>query len=304
MNTRNADARTWIQGQPSRYQLRDMTHFPDWGLLLTLDAFFNNLTSGLMLASTLVWAAGPPLLGGLLPVALSLAFLLLVTDLCILISDLGDPARFINSLRVMRFSSPLSVGVWGLASYGAFLSVATFMAWILWANGGGSGASGYIMAAIMRLCMVMAAMGAVVVIAYKGVVFSCSSQPGLSQARWLSPFMVSDSLLMGMSVFALLCALFSPDGAACVFLILPLIVLLCARSIAFGLLWQDVKNRARKVYSPAKNRGTMLIVYGFGTVAPLLLIFAGAGGIIVAACLVLGAGLWERFWLIALPKPV
>lgn len=298
------NTKAWIEGQPSPYQLKDLTHFPDWHSLIVLDAFFNNLTSGTMLSTAIICACGAPLFSPLLPLALAAALLLLIIDLAILVRDLGDPARFINSLRVMRFSSPLSVGVWGLTSYGAFLSVATLLAWLLLFWHPASSIGDYLLGASLRLCVVMATMGAVVVICYKGVVFSCSSQPGLCQARWLTPFMISDSLLMGMSLFAILCFLFSPDGAVCILLLLPLIALLCARCIAFGLVWQDVKARARKVYTHEENRRVMIVVYGLGSALPLLLMFAGAWGIALAACLYIATGLYERWWLIGLPRPV
>lgn len=297
------DSKTWIEGQPSPYQLHDLTHFPDWHSLIVLDAFFNNLTSGLMLCTAIIWFCDTPL-SGLLPLCLTAALLLLVIDLGILIRDLGDPPRFIHSLRVMRFTSPLSVGVWGLTSYGAFLSVATLLAWIMHIFPGGSGLLAYLMMATLHLCLVMATMGAVVVICYKGVVFSCSSQPGLCHARWLTPFMISDSLFMGMSVFTLLCFFFSPDGAACIILLLPLVTLLGARSIAFALVWQDVKARARKVYTTAENRRTTIFVYGLGSALPLLCMFMGPFGMALASILYIATGLYERWRLIGLARPI
>lgn len=42
----------------------------------------------------------------------------------LLISDLGRPERFLNMLRVFKVSSPMSVGSWILAMYGAATSVA------------------------------------------------------------------------------------------------------------------------------------------------------------------------------------
>lgn len=38
----------------------------------------------------------------------------------LLVSDLGKPARFLNMLRVMRVTSPMSIGSWVLAGCGAF----------------------------------------------------------------------------------------------------------------------------------------------------------------------------------------
>ena len=44
----------------------------------------------------------------------------------LLVSDLGRPARFLNMLRVFKKQSPMSVGAWTLAAFGASSSAAAF----------------------------------------------------------------------------------------------------------------------------------------------------------------------------------
>lgn len=303
MQLKNSAIRTWAADQPSPYQLRDITHFPDWGWLIILDAFFNNLTSGLMLAIALVWAFGPPFMVTLLPIALTTALILLIIDLGILVKDLGDPLRFIHSLRVMRLTSPLSVGVWGLSCYGIFLGIATVTGWLLLAAGASGTLIAYFLVCIQRVCLVMAIIAAIVVICYKGVVFSCSSQPGLREARWLTPFMVSDSLLMGMSLYAIISNAFLPQSGAAVLLVMPLAILLLARCAAFALLWQDVKARAAAVDRDGTKQAVFISVYLVGGLLPLIMIFIGPFWISAAALLILGIGLVERAWLLRLPRP-
>lgn len=41
----------------------------------------------------------------------------------VLVSHLGRPERFLNMLRVVKFKSPMSMGVWGLVGYSAFASL-------------------------------------------------------------------------------------------------------------------------------------------------------------------------------------
>ena len=38
----------------------------------------------------------------------------------VLISHLGRPERFLNMMRIVKFKSPMSMGVWGLVGYGTF----------------------------------------------------------------------------------------------------------------------------------------------------------------------------------------
>jgi hypothetical protein len=44
----------------------------------------------------------------------------------LLIADLGRPSRFLNMLRVFKLQSPMSVGAWVLATFGAFSTAAAF----------------------------------------------------------------------------------------------------------------------------------------------------------------------------------
>jgi hypothetical protein len=47
----------------------------------------------------------------------------------LLISDLGRPGRFLNMLRLLKITSPMSVGSWILAGSGATTSIAAANAW-------------------------------------------------------------------------------------------------------------------------------------------------------------------------------
>lgn len=295
-----ARGRAWEAGCPSPYQGRDLTHFPDWHNLIVWDAFFNNLTAGLMIVSTVAWLSGPSSLGHIMPLALTMALLLVIADLLILVMDLGDPWRFLHSMRVMRLTSPLSIGVWGLTSYAACLAVAVLLSWTVWFVGGGFFA-GAVLVGLRNLFIVMSLVAAIVIVCYKGVVFSCTSQPGLCEARWLPPFMVTDAMLMGFGVFTLIALLTIPPQDFQL-LVAPAIMLLCARCTAFALLWQDVKNRARLIYG-AENRFVGWSVFVFGGILPLALLFFGFFGLALASMLVICCGLLERYWLIGLARP-
>src|SRR5579875_1151339 len=45
------------------------------------------------------------------------AFTLAAANPGILITHLGKPERFLNMLRIVKFKSPMSLGVWGLVLY-------------------------------------------------------------------------------------------------------------------------------------------------------------------------------------------
>lgn len=288
----------WIKNQPSPYQQGDITHFPKWDTLIILDAYFNNWASGMMIVSTLLWWFGPAMCAFLMPVAMTLALILVAIDLCLLVADLGDSWRFYHCLRVMRFTSPLSVGVWGLVAFTSFLAVGAFLQWIVLGFGP---ATPFLLLVLAKLCTVMAFIGALVVICYKGVVFSCSSQPGVSQARWLTSFMVSDSLLMGMALY-LIMALFCGAGYNTMTIVMPFAFLVVARCVTFWLLWLDVRKRAREMYLD-ENRLINLSVYIFAGIIPFILVFCGIWGILLSGVLVLACSYFERHWIIGLTHP-
>ncbi len=292
---------TWIKGKPSPYALHDLTHFPDWRNLIVWDAFFNNLTSGFMIITALASLAGPEIFDSILPCALVLAFIILAVDLVLLVADLGDPWRFIHTLRVFRPTSPLSVGTWGLTGYAVFLFLGGLFTWILQlADVPLTVGERMVMAA--RMFTTLAALAAAVVICYKGVVFSCTSQPGVKNARWLTSFMVSDSLLMGCGLYMCL-AVFLQEQAADLWLMVPFHILLLIRFVAFALLWLDVAPRARRAYK--SNAGIFIMVYIVGgVIAAASACFGGQGGILAAGALVLITGVCERYWVIGLAKPL
>jgi Polysulphide reductase, NrfD len=47
----------------------------------------------------------------------------------LLIADLGVPSRFLNMLRVVKVTSPMSMGSWLLTAFGSLTAAATFSAW-------------------------------------------------------------------------------------------------------------------------------------------------------------------------------
>ena len=292
---------TWVKGQPSPYELHDLTHFPDWRGLIVSDAYFNNLTAGFMIITALTALGTPPVFRLIFPFALILAFLILAVDLVLLVADLGDPWRFIHSLRVFRPTSPLSVGVWALSGYAVCLFLSLVTNWMpLLFDVPALVAGRMHMAA--RMFPTLAALCAAVVICYKGVVFSCTSQPGVKDARWLTAFMVSDSLLMGCGLYMCL-ALFFGLPVAAMWLLVPFHILLIIRMGAFWLLWLDVAPRARRMHTSNAFIFVMVYIVG-GIIAAGLACFGGIAGMVVAAALVLLTGVCERAWIIGLTRPL
>ena len=99
------------------YLTQDVTKVPGWHGLVAWDLLFNNLTTGLFLFAAVGELASPELLGPVAKVAYPVALVFLLTDLLMLVLDLGDPLRFHHMLRVFKPSSPMSLGTWSLTVY-------------------------------------------------------------------------------------------------------------------------------------------------------------------------------------------
>lgn len=96
---------------------RPLLKKPDWEWKVVTYLFLGGVMGGSGVLAALANRAGEPALertSRYLSVGLSLA--------CpaVLISHLGRPERFLNMMRIVKFKSPMSMGVWGLVAYGTF----------------------------------------------------------------------------------------------------------------------------------------------------------------------------------------
>lgn len=282
---------SWVAGAASDYERGEIVHWPGWRGLIGWDVFLNNLCAGTLVATSLVvWVGGA---NSLAAPGLSLALALLIADLLVLIADLGDPWRFHHMLRVMRPASPMSVGVWSLSSMGVLLGLAFVAAWLPWSSA----------QTAARWLMLAASLPALGVLVYKGVLFSCTSQPGLRDARWLSAHLASSGLLLGTAALAVLAG--GLDSAGRAGLRAMLLALLVPAALSLWQLARELAPRARERYAAGERRALALIVVGLGGVVPVLLLWLvpGARSIEGAAVLLLAGGWVLRQAVIRLAEP-
>ena len=297
--------RTWVEDQPSAYQQHDIVHFPDWKNIIVWDLFFNNLTAGFMFVTMITWLAAPALFGPVMPIALTLAFFIVLFDLLLLVADLGDHVRFLHAMRVLHPTSPLSVGVVGLICYSILLFIALAIYWVTFALLATIGLPSevvIVLDVLFRLFAILALIAACVVICYKGVVFSCTSQPGLKRARWLTCWVACDALTMGMGLLiALSFALgqIAPIEA----LGIPFIALIVLRCLTYALVWMNIHERAALMYSKGILILNAVVVYGIAGICAIAACFFGPLGIVAAGLICLLAGVWERYWVIFVAHP-
>jgi hypothetical protein len=294
--TRNLAARqqpTWSSAAPSDYAERELVHWPGWRSLIAWDVFLNNTTAGIAVVALLgAWLA-PAATAGLVVPALAMALVVLVADLVVLVSDLGDPSRFFHMLRVVKPQSPMSVGVWALSCFGGLLAVTLVAAWL-------TGPGSWLTKAAGALLVVPA----LVVLVYKGVLLSCTSQPGLRDARWLSAHLATSGLMLGAAAMSVLAVALASPAAAHLRPVLAALAVVAALTLL--ALRRDVRARLGVRYVRAARGQLQAAIALVGFVLPIALLAATArpAALGIAAISVLAGGLVLRHAVIRLAEPL
>lgn len=94
-------------------------HRPHWKWLVVGYFFFGGIAGSTAAVGAIARLAGGSPGQAIARYATYVSFANLVPCPPLLILDLGRPARFLNMLRVFRPTSPMSVGSWALAAFGA-----------------------------------------------------------------------------------------------------------------------------------------------------------------------------------------
>jgi hypothetical protein len=256
------------------YLNQDVTKVPGWHGLVAWDLLFNNLTTGLFLFAAVGELAAPGLLGPVARAAYPVALVLLLTDLMMLVLDLGDPLRFHHMLRVFKPSSPMSLGTWSLTVYSLPLTliVAIEAAQELHLLPTGSMALEWVRKAAVVFCL-LPAVGSV---AYKGVLFSTCAQPGWKDARWLGGWMANSALLLGCAQLLALSVL-TGDVRAVAALRTVAAVLVVLNLIPTGFVFLEIRETLARIYSDQQIYRALVLTLVGGTLVPVVLLLAGDG---------------------------
>lgn len=102
---------------------------PHWTWYIVWYFFFGGIAGGAYFLAAIADYFGGPRERQMAKVGYYIAFPLVILCGLILILDLGNPSRFLNMLGVFKWYSPMSVGAWGLAVFGAFATVSAALAY-------------------------------------------------------------------------------------------------------------------------------------------------------------------------------
>lgn len=186
---------------------RIVTKAPPWHLSVSLDLFFSSVASGTYIVAAILLLASPFRWGIVALFGFFVAFPVEIADLIALIVDLGDPMRFHHMLRTLKFSSPMSLGVWlssGLAVFAFICAVVSAM--LLRGD--------FMLIATLRWIAATGLPFALGVAIYKGVLLSATAQPVWRRMRWLGAILSISSGTCGLSVMMALAAALGDDSGA------------------------------------------------------------------------------------------
>jgi hypothetical protein len=274
----------------SGYSAGPVTKAPNWHALVVMDVLANNLATGLFLVAAVGELAAPATFTAVAKVAYPIALVLLLLDLLLLVTDLGDPLRFHHMLRVFKPSSPMSLGTWCLTAFALPLTVLAALSlpgialpWVRW---------------VAVIAGLPPALGAAV---YKGVLFSTSAQPGWKDARWLGGYLTNSAFLLGCAGLLALSILTGQERAAAI-LRAALGMLLVLNLIPLGLLAANLRPALARTSARAPLWRAGLLALGGGTLIPLALVLVGGGPpLMLAVTFVLLGSLVIRFMIIKIP---
>jgi hypothetical protein len=278
----------------SGYAHLPITKVPGWHGLIAWDALLNGMATGLFMAAAVSELAAPAVFTSVAKVAYPVALVLLLVDLALLVSDLGDPLRFHHMLRVFKPRSPMSVGTWCLVIFSLPLTAAAGLSVL--SEMGIDFERARIVAVIVGL---LPGFGSA---AYKGVLLSTNAQPGWKDARWMGGYLTNSALLMGSGELLVLSALMGQPRAT-IILRTAFIVLLVLNVIPMGLLFANLQPAHARLYTRGQQWLVGVLIFAAATLIPLGLTILNSGlPYIFGAVIFLLFGSWIiRFVYVRIP---
>jgi hypothetical protein len=278
----------------SGYAHLPITKVPGWHGLIAWDALLNGMATGLFMAAAVSELAAPAVFTSVAKVAYPVALVLLLVDLALLVSDLGDPLRFHHMLRVFKPRSPMSVGTWCLVIFSLPLTAAAGLSVL--SEMGIDFERARIVAVIVGL---LPGFGSA---AYKGVLLSTNAQPGWKDARWMGGYLTNSALLMGSGELLVLSALMGQPRAT-IILRTAFIVLLVLNVIPMGLLFANLQPAHARLYTRGQQWLVGVLIFAAATLVPLGLTILNSGlPYIFGAVIFLLFGSWIiRFVYVRIP---
>jgi hypothetical protein len=197
------------EASPASYYGRAIVKPSPWEADIPAYLFAGGLAAGSSLLAAGADLTGRPALrrsgriGALAAISVSLGAL---------VHDLGRPTRFLNMLRTIKPTSPMSVGTWILSLYGPLVAVAAAGEVVPWVRRPGRAASA--LSAVAGPAGLAAAVVAPTVAAYTAVLLADTATPSWHDAHRQLPFVFVGSAAAAAGGLGMIAAPVSQAGPA------------------------------------------------------------------------------------------
>jgi formate-dependent nitrite reductase membrane component NrfD len=268
---------------------------PHWPFLIDVYFFLGGLAGGAFVIATAALLVNATRFRDVARVGYYLAFVALLPCPVILIADLGVPSRFLNMMMRFNVLSPMSMGAWALAGFGACAFLAALFT-LLEDTRGSRDFTG-----AKKIVGVVGAFFGFFLAAYPGVLLGATAQPLWTNSHALGALFLAVGASSGAAAMALLLVFGgrrSADGVAALRLTLVLALLVQLLSVVvFVVSVQAAGSMKASAALALLINGPLSMLFWtaiiVGAVLPLLMGFMGRGSLAltaVASILVLVGG--------------
>lgn len=124
---RDASRRADLNHPPVNYYGLPLLKRPHWKWEIALYFWIGGIAAGASLIAAIAELLGDARDRPVVRAGRLIALPLLLLSPLLLIKDLGRPGKFMTMLRVVKLKSPMSVGAWGLLSFGGISGLAALL---------------------------------------------------------------------------------------------------------------------------------------------------------------------------------
>lgn len=197
---------------PRGYYGVPVIHRPHWKWLVIAYFFFGGIAGATAAIGGIARLMGGRRNASIARVAAYLSLATLIPCPPLLILDLRRPGRFLNMLRVVNPTSPMSIGSWGLAVFGA-ITTASALLQALADMPGRERDGDDTLARAQRALAPLSAGGGFFIAGYTGVILSATAVPLWSKRpALLAPLFLASAMASGSASITLAAAIIG-DGA-------------------------------------------------------------------------------------------
>ncbi len=167
-----------------------------WGMPIIIYLFLGGLAGGAYLIAALADLCDLEEKKTIAKIGFSVALPAIIIGGICLIGDLGRPERFLNVLKIYKFTSPMSVGVWGVITFSVFSIISFLMIFGIDEKSKGIWKLGYYISLIVprKALNAIGLSVAVFLAAYTGVLLTETSRPFWSDTPFLGALFLASGV--------------------------------------------------------------------------------------------------------------